>query len=84
MHQISRKLPKTEQETSSFCSATSHLHHTSRVHTNHHANPTEGRVFLLIVSDVAQRCAPAGHIRSVTEESEHAAFIKIIVIRTDY
>lgn len=42
-----------------FRSSTSHLHHASRVHTDHHANPTEGRVFLLIVSDVAQRCAPA-------------------------
>lgn len=37
----------------------SHLHHTSWVHTDHHANPTEGRVLLLVVSDVPQRRTPA-------------------------
>lgn len=37
----------------------SHLHHTYRIHADHHANPAEGRVLLLVVSNVAQRRAPA-------------------------
>lgn len=67
-----------KQEMQSFCSATSHLHHSSRVHPNHHANPTEGRVFLLIVSDIAQRRAPAGDTRSVTVSDSFKAVATII------
>lgn len=43
-----------------------HLHHASWVHANHHANPAEGRVFLLVVSDVPQRRTPAAcNIKSI-------------------
>lgn len=35
-----------------------HLHNTSWVYTDHSANASECRVFLLIVSYISQRCAP--------------------------
>jgi len=35
-----------------------YLHHSARVHTDHHADPAEGGVLLLIVPDVAQRRTP--------------------------
>lgn len=35
-----------------------HLHHPCWVHTDHHTDSPEGRVLLLVISDVSQRCAP--------------------------